>query len=54
MSKKNNNFEFIIDVSPDKDTLERASKVIAEAFVEKYRVINMRRVLEVLKELEED
>lgn len=40
----------MIDVSLNEDTLERDSRVIAEAFVEKYGVSNMKRVLEVLKE----
>ena len=46
-------FEFIVDVPPDNDTLERASRVIAEAFVEKYGVENMKLVLEELKRQEE-
>ena len=40
---------FVVDVPPDEDTISRANKVIAEAYIKKYGVENMKRVLEELK-----
>lgn len=42
-------FKFIVDVPPDEDTIRRSHEVLAKAFVNKYGVENMKRVLEELK-----
>lgn len=49
MKKKEPEFEFIVDVPPDEDTIRRGNMVLAQALVNKYGVENMKRVLEELK-----
>lgn len=50
MSKREEiNYEFIFDNEPDEETLIEFHKTIAEAYIRKYGVENMRRVLEILK-----
>lgn len=49
MKRKEQEFEFIVDVPPDEDTIRRSHMVIAKAFINKYSVENMKRVLEELK-----
>jgi len=49
MTKKNDiKFKFVVDVPPDKETLEEAEEIMAKAYIEKYGIENIRRVLEVL------
>lgn len=47
--EKGQDFVFIVDVPPDEDTIKKSHKVIADAYVKRYGVDNMRRVLEELK-----
>lgn len=47
--RKKINYEFIFDNQPDEETLQEFHKAIAEAYIKKYGVENMRRVLEILK-----
>lgn len=46
MAKKNEiNYEFVVDVPPDEDCIERSHKVIADAFIKKYGVETMKEVV---------
>lgn len=48
-SQKMQDFVFVVDVPPDEDTIKRSHKAIANAYIKKYGVDNMKRVLEELK-----
>lgn len=47
--EKGQDFVFIVDVPPDEDTIKMSHKVIADAYVKRYGVDNMKIVLEELK-----
>lgn len=49
MKRKEPEFEFIVDVPPDEDTIRRSHMVIAKSLVNKLGTENMRKVLEELK-----
>jgi hypothetical protein len=46
---KSEEFEFIVEVPPDEETIRNAHKIIAKAYVEKYGVETMKEVLKILK-----
>lgn len=47
--QKIQDFVFIVDIPPDEETIDEAHEVIAQAYIKKYGVENMKRVLEELK-----
>lgn len=49
MKRKEPEFEFIIDVPPDEDTIRRAHMVIAKALIDKYGADNMKAIVKILK-----
>lgn len=54
MSKREKiNYEFIFDNEPDEETLKEAHRIIAEAYIKKYGVQNMKKVLKILENQQE-
>lgn len=49
MKRTEQEFEFIVDVPPNEDTIKRSHEVLAKALVNKYGIENMKLVLEELK-----
>lgn len=43
--KKEMVFEFVVNVPPDEDCIERSHQVIADAFIEKYGIEAMKEVV---------
>lgn len=46
MAKKEQEFEFIVDVSPDEETIREFHRSIAQGLINKYGAETMKRVLE--------
>jgi len=42
-------FEFIVDVPVDEETIRESHKVIAQALINKYGANNMRKVLKIME-----
>lgn len=49
MKRKEQEFEFIVDVQPDKETIREFHRSIAQGLVNKYGAETMKRVLEEAK-----
>lgn len=42
-------FEFIVDVPPDDETIKESHKIIAQSYLNRYGFKNMKKVLKVLE-----
>ena len=49
MSKKEQDFEFIVDVPPDDYCIEKFHIALARGLINKYGVENMKKILETMK-----